>query len=134
PRRKGRKVPAKTLRRRFFVVRGAGRRGWTTTKGGETRNSHLHAGIYERIKQFSLRSVFVFVRGATYRPVLDIYGVAQRTYDRVMPYLLMRAIQRAVESSAYRRRSRRARPPSCVASMPWPVPPSWAPAWPMQAC
>lgn len=91
-------------RRRRAVKRGA--------RGGEyfalkVKRGALLPGIYERLVTgfgTALRSVFVFTRAPTYRKRYDIFGLAQRTWDKLMPFYFSRELQKAVDSSKYRGR------------------------------
>ncbi len=101
------KSQLKGKNRRFFAVRGAGRRGFTVNKDGSSTQSHLPPGIYQRIDSgfgSAIRSVFVFTRKAHYKPRrYDIYGLAQREAQRLLPIAFERELARAVASSKFNR-------------------------------
>lgn len=66
------------------------------------RRGGLVPGIYERVASGfgrGLRSVLIFVGAARYRARYDIYGLAQRQWNKLMPFYFSRALQRAVENS-----------------------------------
>ena len=88
--------------RRFFVVRGNGGRGWVKNRDGSTRGSHLHAGIYQRVGKYRLRSIFAFVRSATYKKRFDIFGIAQKVYSRRFPFYFDREMAKALETARIR--------------------------------
>lgn len=101
-RRGTRKASLADKNRRYFVVRGNGGSGWVTNKDGSSRSSHLHAGIYQRVGKFRLRSIFAFVRGASYKPRYDIFGLAQKIYDRRFPFYFEREMAKALENARLR--------------------------------
>jgi len=91
----------------YFVVRGRGQRGYTMNRDGSARRSSLHPGIYQRFSSgfgSGVRSVFVFVNGATYRPRYDIFKMAQREWNRLIPLFFDRELKKAVETSMFRGR------------------------------
>ena len=66
------------------------------------------AGIYERIggkRNSRLRSIFIFVRSASYRKRYDIFGLAQKIYTRRFPFYFERELAKAVETSKFRGRA-----------------------------
>lgn len=81
-------------------------------RGGEyfamqTPRGKLRPGIYERITTAfgsAVRSIFIFTRGATYQPRFNIFGLAQRTWNRLMPFHFNRELAKAIETSKYRGR------------------------------
>lgn len=91
----------------------AGRRRRREAKKGQRngdyfvarRSGHLPAGIYQRITSGfgssvrSVRSVLFFVKRATYRKRYDIFGAAQKIFDRRFPENLRRELAKAVESA-----------------------------------
>ncbi|KAF1697989.1 hypothetical protein CSC62_07540 [Pseudoxanthomonas jiangsuensis] len=71
------------------------------------RRGKLLPGIYERLTTgfgSALRSVLVFVRGARYQKRFDIFGLAERTWNRLMPFHFNRELEKALASSKYRGR------------------------------
>lgn len=89
--------------------RRAAKRG---VRGGEyfalkVRRGRLLPGIYERLVTgfgTALRSVFVFTRAPKYSVRYDIFGLAKRTWDKLMPFHFNRELQKALDSSKYRGR------------------------------
>lgn len=81
-------------------------------RGGEyfavqVKRGKLVPGIYERITTgfgSAVRSIFIFTRGATYRPRYNIFGLAQRAWDKLMPFYFNRELAKALESSKFRGR------------------------------
>lgn len=72
------------------------------------KRGKLLPGIYERISTgfgSGLRSVLIFVRGARYTKRYDIFGLAQRTWKRLMPFHFNRELQKAVDTSKFRGRT-----------------------------
>lgn len=90
--------------------RRAAKRG---VRGGEyfalkAKRGSLLPGIYERLVTgfgTALRSVFVFTRKPKYRARYDIFGLAQRTWDKLMPFHFNRELQKALDTSKFRGRS-----------------------------
>jgi hypothetical protein len=90
----------------------SGRRRSRGRRGGEyfalqQRRGRLVPGVYERIDTgfgSAVRSVFIFTQGARYRPRYNIFALAQREWDRLMPFYFNRELQKALESSRYRGR------------------------------
>lgn len=71
------------------------------------RRGRLVPGIYERITTgfgSAVRSIFIFTRHVSYQPRYDIFGMAERTWDRLMPFFFNRELDKAVQSSKFRRR------------------------------
>ena len=71
------------------------------------RRGRLRPGIYERTTTgfgSSVRSIFIFTRSARYKPRYDIFKLAQRTWDKLMPFHFQRELEKALESSKYRGR------------------------------
>ena len=71
------------------------------------RRGRLLPGVYERLKSgfgSGVRSIFVFVSSARYQPRYDIFGLAQRTWDRLMPFYFNRELDKAVQTSKFRGR------------------------------
>jgi len=89
--------------------RRAAKRG---VRGGEyfalgKKRGRLLPGIYERLTTgfgSALRSIFIFVPMARYKARYDIFGLAQRTWNKVMPFHFARELDKAVQSSKYRGR------------------------------
>lgn len=82
-------------------------------RGGEyfavpAKRGRLLPGIYERIATgfgSAVKSIFIFTRNATYQPRYNIFGLAQRAWDKTMPFYFNRELSKALESSKYRGRS-----------------------------
>lgn len=71
------------------------------------RRGKLRPGIYERITSgfgSAVRSIFIFVTRARYRPRYDIYGLAQRQWNKLMPFHFNRELQKALQTSKFRGR------------------------------
>lgn len=71
------------------------------------RRGRLRPGIYERITMAAgsaVRSIFVFVKFARYKPRYNIFGLAQKQWDKLMPFHFRRELEKAVETSKYRGR------------------------------
>jgi len=91
----------------------AARRRGKRRRGGEyfalqQKRGRLLPGIYERIDfgfGSAVRSVFIFTRQANYKPRYNIFALAQREWDKLMPFYFNRELQKALESSKYRGRS-----------------------------
>ena len=69
------------------------------------KRGRLLPGIYERYKFGAasiVRSIFIFTRKASYKPRYNIFGLAQRAWDKLMPFHFNRELQKALESSKYR--------------------------------
>ena len=81
-------------------------------RGGEyfavpRQRGRLGPGVYERIQTgfgSAVRAIYRFVRGVSYRPRYDIFGLAQRQWNKLMPFHFEREIAKALESSKYRGR------------------------------
>ncbi|WP_126945727.1 hypothetical protein [Xanthomonas sp. BRIP62418] len=79
----------------------------TVRRGGryfalQRQRGKLAPGIYERIGTgfgSAVRSVFVFTTRASYTPRYDIYGLAQRTWDKLMPFYFNRELDKAIQSA-----------------------------------
>ncbi len=90
-----------------------GRRRSRRQRGGEyfvvqQKRGRLLPGVYERIDTgfgSAVRSVFIFTHKANYRPRYNIFALAQREWDRLMPFYFNRELQKALESSKYRGQS-----------------------------
>lgn len=82
-------------------------------RGGEyfvvkQRRGRLLPGVYERIDTgfgSAVRSVFIFTHKASYRPRYNIFALAEREWDRLMPFYFNRELQKALEFSKYRGQS-----------------------------
>lgn len=78
------------------------RRGKKNNRDGEyfvlaTRKGALRPGVYERIGQGSgVRSIFIFTNTAGYRPRYDIFGMAEDTWKKLMPFFLKRELEKAM--------------------------------------
>lgn len=71
-------------------------------------HGRLRPGIYERIGfafGSALRGIFIFTRAANYRPRYNIFALAQRQWDTLMPYFFNRELAKALQSSRHRGRS-----------------------------
>lgn len=69
------------------------------------KRGRLLPGIYERYKFGAasiVRSIFIFTRKASYKPRYNIFGLAQRAWDKLMPFYFNRELAKALESSKYR--------------------------------
>lgn len=85
----------------------AKRRRSRAPKGGEyfvitKRRGKLRPGIYERIGTgwgSAVRSVFIFTNTANYQPRYDIFGMAEDTWKKLMPFYLKRELERAMETA-----------------------------------
>jgi len=66
------------------------------------RRGRLLAGVYERIDTgfgSAVRSVLIFSPKASYRSRYDIYGLAQRGWNKLMPFHFERELSKALASS-----------------------------------
>ncbi|TDB28410.1 hypothetical protein ATCM_12495 [Stenotrophomonas sp. ATCM1_4] len=85
----------------------AKRRRSRAPKGGEyfvitKRRGKLRPGIYERIGTgwgSAVRSVFIFTNTANYQPRYDIFGMAEDTWKKLMPFYLKRELEKAMETA-----------------------------------
>ncbi|PKH75824.1 hypothetical protein CXF96_00970 [Stenotrophomonas sp. Betaine-02u-21] len=76
-------------------------------RGGEyfvlpKRRGALRPGIYERIATpwgSAVRSIFIFTGTAKYRPRYDIFGMADDTWKRLMPFFLKRELEKAMQTA-----------------------------------
>ncbi len=71
----------------------------------QKRRGRLAPGVYERIGTgfgSAVRSVFIYTSRASYRPRYDIFGLAQRAWDKLMPFYFNRELDKALASSKYR--------------------------------
>ncbi|MFQ6148847.1 hypothetical protein ACLMNJ_38625, partial [Streptomyces seoulensis] len=81
------------------------RRGKRNNRDGEyfvitKRRGVLRPGIYERIGRGSgARSIFIFTNTAAYTPRYDIFGMAENTWKRLMPFFLKRELEKAMETA-----------------------------------
>lgn len=79
-------------------------------RGGEffaidRKKGSLLPGIYQRFTTglgSGIRSWVIFVKGATYRSRYDIFGMAQRTWDKLMPFHFQRELEKAIQTSKFR--------------------------------
>lgn len=74
------------------------------------RHAHLPLGVYERIQTgfgSALRSVLHFVRQATYKPRYPIFDIAERQWNKLMPFHFNRELEKAVQTAVTRSGSRR---------------------------
>ena len=66
----------------------------------QARRGRLLPGIYERISTgfgTAVRSIFIFTRKASYKPRYNIFGLAQRAWDKLMPFHFNRELQKALD-------------------------------------
>lgn len=66
------------------------------------RRGRLRPGVYERISTgwgSAVRSVFIFTNSAAYQQRYDIFGMAEDTWKRLMPFYLKRELERAMETA-----------------------------------
>jgi hypothetical protein len=66
------------------------------------QRGRLKPGIYERINTgfgSAVRSIFIFTKQATYKPRYDIFGLAQRTWDKLMPFYFNRELEKAIQTA-----------------------------------
>lgn len=83
------------------------RRRSRAPKGGEyfvitKQRGKLRPGIYERIGTgwgSAVRSVFIFTNTANYQPRYDIFGMAEDTWKKLMPFYLKRELEKAMETA-----------------------------------
>lgn len=81
------------------------RRGKKNNRDGEyfvltKRRGVLRPGVYERIGRGSgVRSIFVFTTTAGYRPRYDIFGMAEDTWKKLMPFYLKRELEKAMQNA-----------------------------------
>jgi len=71
------------------------------------QRGRLRPGIYERIafaQGSAVRSIFVFTRSAVYDRRYDIFGIAEKEWNRLMPFFFERELAKAVETSRIRGR------------------------------
>lgn len=71
------------------------------------RRGRLRPGIYERFAfafGSAVRSIFIFTKNASYEPRYNIFGMAQRQWDKLMPFHFNRELQKALDTSKYRGR------------------------------
>lgn len=79
-------------------------------RGGEffaqkTKRGRMLPGIYQRFQTgfgSAVRSLMIFVRGAQYKPRYDIFRLAQRSWDKLMPFHFQRELDKAVQTSKFR--------------------------------
>lgn len=72
------------------------------------KRGRMRPGVYERISFASgtaYRSVFIFVDRVTYKPRYDIFGMAEKRWQAVMPFFFERELAKAVENSRLRGRT-----------------------------
>lgn len=81
------------------------RRGKKNNRDGEyfvltKRKGVLRPGVYERIGRGSgVRSIFIFTNTAGYRPRYDIFGMAEDTWKKLMPFYLKRELEKAMQTA-----------------------------------
>ena len=72
------------------------------------QRGRLRPGIYERIafaQGSAVRSVFVFAKSAVYDRRYDIFGIAEKEWNRLMPFYFERELANAVQESILRGRA-----------------------------
>lgn len=72
------------------------------------QRGRLRPGIYERVTFGSgsaARSMFIFTTYVHYTPRYNIFGLAQKEWDRLMPFYFNRELQKAIDTSIYRGRT-----------------------------
>lgn len=80
------------------------------TRGGEyfalsTKRGRMLPGIYQRFATgfgSAVKSLVIFVRSTRYKPRYDIFGLAQRSWDKLMPFHFARELEKAIQSSKFR--------------------------------
>ena len=90
----------------------ASRRRAKRKRGGEyfslqAKRGKLLPGVYERIATgfgSAVRSIFIFTPKANYKPRYNIFSLAQRAWDKLMPFHFNRELEKALETSKYRGR------------------------------
>lgn len=73
----------------------------------QKQRGKLMPGIYERMQgghgtAGGVRSIYVFVTTPTYSARYDIYGLAQRQWNTLMPFYFNRELAKALETSKFR--------------------------------
>lgn len=74
----------------------------------QQQRGRLRPGIYERIEfaqGSAVRAMFIFVRAAVYNRRYDIFGIAEKEWNRLMPFFFERELANAVETSILRGRA-----------------------------
>lgn len=74
------------------------------------QRGRLQPGIYERIafaQGSAVRAIFIFTRAAVYNRRYDIFGIAEKEWNKLMPFFFERELDKAVEDSIIRGRGRR---------------------------
>jgi hypothetical protein len=94
-RRHSREARREIRRSDFFAVR--------------EKSGHLRPGIWQRDRMRAGKGsgvwlVLAFVKRAAYRPRYDIFGLAQRTWNRIMPFHFARELEKAVQNARLRGR------------------------------
>lgn len=72
-----------------------------------SRRGRLLPGLYERIVTgfgSAVRSIFIFTRAPQYQPRYDIYDLARREWNKLMPFHFNRELRKAVETAKFRGR------------------------------
>ena len=85
----------------------AKRRRTRAPTGGEyfvitKRRGRLRPGVYERISTgwgSAVRSIFIFTNNVAYQQRYDIFGMAEDTWKRLMPFYLKRELEKAMETA-----------------------------------
>ncbi|MCC4600302.1 hypothetical protein [Xanthomonas melonis] len=92
----GRESSARSRKRQSSKNRGGQYFAITKQRG------RLKPGIYERVGTgfgSAVRSIFIFTESASYTPRYDIFGLAQRTWDKLMPFYFNRELDKAIQSA-----------------------------------
>lgn len=117
-------VPSSQIRQILSQLRAGGEQGYVSNETNERRTKRqrrearkfgrsyeyivltkrrgrLLPGLYERSNDRSraIRSIFIFTKQANYSPRYDIFGLAQRTWDKLMPFYFNRELEKALESA-----------------------------------
>ncbi len=79
-------------------------------RGGEffvlkAKRGRMLPGIYQRLVTgfgSAVKSLFIFVPRTQYKPRYNIFGLAQRTWDKLMPFHFQRELEKAVQTSKFR--------------------------------
>ena len=73
----------------------------------QKQRGQLRPGIYERIEfaqGSAVRALFIFTRKAVYDARYDIFGIAEKEWEKLMPFFFERELANAVETSVLRGR------------------------------
>lgn len=83
-----------------------------SVRGGEffalqQKRGRMLPGIYQRITTgfgSAVKSLFIFVRSTRYKPRYPLFSLAQRAWDKLLPFHFNRELEKAVQSSKFRGR------------------------------